>query len=71
VDDSSIRAAAVAAGIGCITTRAGISAILSALAAMHRGDYGVKSIQEHHEFRKPAATDVVRAGAPAAPAART
>jgi carbamoyl-phosphate synthase large subunit len=55
VDDSSIRAAAVSAGIGCITTRAGISAVVSALAAMHRGDYAVRSIQEHHAvLRAPA-----------------
>jgi carbamoyl-phosphate synthase large subunit len=48
VDDSSIRAAAVIAGISCITTRAGISAVVSALSALHRGDYEVRSIQEHH-----------------------
>jgi carbamoyl-phosphate synthase large subunit len=52
VDDSSIRAAAVSAGIGCVTTRAGISAVVSALAAIHRGDYEVRSIQEHQSFRK-------------------
>jgi carbamoyl-phosphate synthase large subunit len=60
VDDSSIRAAAVAAGIGCITTRAGISAVVSALAAIHSGDYEVRSIQEHLSFR----TAMARAGAP-------
>jgi carbamoyl-phosphate synthase large subunit len=54
VDDSSIRAAAVAAGIGCVTTRAGISAVVSALAAIHRGDYEVRSIQEHQSFRTAA-----------------
>jgi carbamoyl-phosphate synthase large subunit len=48
VDDSSIRAAAVTVGIPCITTRAGISAVVSALSALHRGDYEVRSIQEHH-----------------------
>jgi carbamoyl-phosphate synthase large subunit len=48
VDDSSIRAAAVQAGVSCITTRAGIQAVVSALAAMHRSDYEVRSIQEHH-----------------------
>jgi carbamoyl-phosphate synthase large subunit len=47
VDDSMIRAAAVTAGIPCITTRAGISAVISALAAMHRGEYAVRSLQEH------------------------
>jgi carbamoyl-phosphate synthase large subunit len=57
VDDSSIRAAAVTAGIGCITTRAGISAVVSALAAMHRGDYEVRSIQEHQAFLRPSTAE--------------
>jgi carbamoyl-phosphate synthase large subunit len=48
VDDSSIRAASVAAGVPCITTCAGISAVVSALTAIHRGDYQVSSLQEHH-----------------------
>jgi len=48
VDDSEIRAAAVIAGIPCVTTRAGISAVVHALIAMHRGEFEVKSIQEHH-----------------------
>jgi carbamoyl-phosphate synthase large subunit len=47
-DDSVIRAAAVAAGIPVITTRPGISAIVSALEAIHRGDFQVRSLQEHH-----------------------
>ncbi len=47
VDDSSIRAAAVSAGIPCITTKAGISAVVHALVALHRGEYEVRSIQEH------------------------
>jgi carbamoyl-phosphate synthase large subunit len=50
-DDSAIRAAAVSAGIPCITTLAGISAVISALSALHRGDYGVKSIQAYHRVR--------------------
>jgi len=49
VDDSAIRAAAVTAGVPCITTRAGISAVVSALTAMHRADYAVRSLQEHHQ----------------------
>ncbi|MEM7515584.1 MAG: carbamoyl-phosphate synthase large subunit, partial [Planctomycetota bacterium] len=48
-DDSSIRASAVVAGIPCITTRAGISALIGALAAMHERDFEVKSLQEHHK----------------------
>ena len=47
-DDSSIRAAAVHAGVSCITTLAGIRAVVSALAAIHRGDWGVTPLQEHH-----------------------
>ena len=48
-DDSSIRSSAVIAGIPCITTRAGISALVSALSALQRGDFTVKSLQEHHK----------------------
>ena len=47
-DDSSIRSSAVVTGIPCITTRAGISAVVSALAALHRGDFAVQSLQEYH-----------------------
>jgi carbamoyl-phosphate synthase large subunit len=54
-DDTSIRAAAVLAGIPSITTRAGISAVVSALAALHGGDYGVRSVQSYHaQISKPA-----------------
>jgi carbamoyl-phosphate synthase large subunit len=49
VDDSSIRAAAVTHGIPCITTLAGISALVSALSAIHEADYEVRSLQEHHQ----------------------
>ncbi|MCB9914182.1 MAG: carbamoyl-phosphate synthase large subunit [Planctomycetes bacterium] len=49
VDDSSIRSAAVMAGIPCITTMAGISAIVSALTAMHEADYEVVPLQRYHE----------------------
>ncbi len=47
-DDSAIRAEAVQAGIPCITTRAGISALVSALDAIHRGPYDVCNLQTHH-----------------------
>jgi carbamoyl-phosphate synthase large subunit len=47
-DDSAIRSAALSAGVPCITTLAGIRAVVSALAAMHRGDFQVTSLQEHH-----------------------
>ena len=48
VDDSSIRAAAVIAGVPCVTTLAGIRAVISALAAMRGGSFEVRSLQEHH-----------------------
>ncbi len=54
VDDSEIRAAAVTAGLPCVTTRAGISAVVHALIAMHRGEFDVKSVQEHHRSLTPA-----------------
>jgi carbamoyl-phosphate synthase large subunit len=48
VDDSSIRAASVTAGIPCITTQAGISAMVSALTALHRSDYEIVCLQDLH-----------------------
>jgi len=55
IDDSMIRASSVMAAVPCITTRAGISAIVQALAAIHKSDWKVRTIQEHHQaFRKPA-----------------
>jgi carbamoyl-phosphate synthase large subunit len=47
IDDSAIRAAAVTAGVPCVTTLAGISAVVSALSALHRADWSVRSVQEH------------------------
>ena len=47
-DDSSIRAAAVQAEIPCITTLAGIRAVVSALEALHRGEFEVRNLQEYH-----------------------
>jgi carbamoyl-phosphate synthase large subunit len=52
VDDSSIRAAAVTHGIPCITTLPGISALVSALSALHRADFQVRPLQELHEAVK-------------------
>jgi carbamoyl-phosphate synthase large subunit len=60
-DDDKIRAAAVQAGIPCITTSAGISAMVQALSAIHRGDYAVKKLQEHHRRLARAPADPVRA----------
>jgi carbamoyl-phosphate synthase large subunit len=50
-DDSSIRSAAVAAGIPCITTLAGARAIVSALGALRRGPPGIRTLQEYHRER--------------------
>ena len=47
-DDDTIRASAVQLGIPCITTLAGIRAVVSALSAIREGGYEVKSLQEHH-----------------------
>ncbi len=52
-DDSAIRAAAVHNGVTCITTRAGISAVVQALTALHRADYTVKRLQDHHKRPAP------------------
>ena len=53
VDDSEIRAAAVSTGVPCVTTRAGISAVVHALISMHRREFDVKSLQEHHLVLEP------------------
>jgi carbamoyl-phosphate synthase large subunit len=57
-DDGRIRAAAVSGGVPCITTAAGISAVIQALSAIHRGEYDVKKLQEYHE---PVVRDPVNA----------
>jgi len=54
IDDSTIRAAAVQAGVTCITTRAGIAAVVQALGALHGSDYAVKRLQDHHRRPSPA-----------------
>lgn len=41
-----IRTAAVQRSIPCITTTAGFSAAVAGIAALHKGDFGVKSLQE-------------------------
>jgi hypothetical protein len=46
-------------GIPCITTRAGISAVVQALSALHRGDYQVRRLQSYH--KKPQARATARA----------
>jgi carbamoyl-phosphate synthase large subunit len=52
IDDSMIRASAVTAAVPCITTRAGISAVVCALTAIHKSDWSVRTIQEHQSFRR-------------------
>ena len=59
VDDSQIRAAAVIAGVPCVTTRAGISAVVHALIAMHRGEFTVRSIQEYHRSLERSAAPAI------------
>jgi len=46
VDDRNIRAAAIDAGIPCVTTLAGMRAMVSALTALHAGELSVNSLQE-------------------------
>ena len=58
-DDHQIRSAAIHAGIPCATTRAGISAVISALSAMHTGDYQVRCLQELEAARREAGVPVV------------
>ena len=58
VDDDKIRAAAVLGGIPCITTAAGISAIVQALSAIHRGEYSVRSVQAHQQAPRTSTTQV-------------
>ena len=51
-DDSYIRSNAVSAGIPCITTLAGIRAVVSALTALARGPLTVRSLQSYHEAQQ-------------------
>ena len=53
-DDSYIRSTAVGAGIPCITTLAGIRAVVSALTALARGPLTVRSLQSYQERAKVA-----------------
>jgi carbamoyl-phosphate synthase large subunit len=47
-DDSYIRSTAISTGVPCITTLAGIRAMVAALEALHRGPVTVRTIQELH-----------------------
>ena len=49
-----LSSSAVQLGVPCITTLHGIRAVVSALSAMHKGDYKVKSLQAYHaEIERP------------------
>ncbi|MFT7074243.1 MAG: carbamoyl-phosphate synthase large subunit [Planctomycetota bacterium] len=54
-DDTYIRSTAIAQGLPCVTTLAGIRAVVSALEALHRGDLTVRSLQEINGVARPAA----------------
>jgi len=54
IDDTAIRASAITAGVPCVTTLAGIRAVINALGAIHRKEVGVRSIQEYHADLKTA-----------------
>ena len=60
IDDSAIRAAAITAGIPCITTLAGIRAVVSALAAQNRGQFEPVSLQEHYADKARLAKTAIR-----------
>ena len=51
-DDSYIRSTAVSAGIPCITTLAGIRAVVSALTALSRGPLTVRPLQSYEATAK-------------------
>ncbi|MEC7232267.1 MAG: ATP-grasp domain-containing protein, partial [Planctomycetota bacterium] len=45
-DDTYIRSTSISTGIPCVTTLAGIRAVVSGLAALHKGPITVRSLQE-------------------------
>ncbi|MCZ2824949.1 MULTISPECIES: carbamoyl-phosphate synthase large subunit [unclassified Modestobacter] len=49
LDGYEIRAAAVSAGIPCITTVQGMAATVQGVEALRRGDIGVRSLQDLHQ----------------------
>ncbi|MEZ0579964.1 carbamoyl-phosphate synthase large subunit [Nocardioides sp. MH1] len=54
LDGYEIRTAAVRANIPCITTVQGLGAAVHGIEAMHRGDIGVKPLQEWTAQQRPA-----------------
>ncbi|QDV09827.1 Carbamoyl-phosphate synthase large chain [Planctomycetes bacterium Poly30] len=54
-DDTYIRSTAITQGLPCVTTLAGIRAVVSALEALHRGGLTVRSLQEINGVARPAA----------------
>ncbi|MFT4543191.1 MAG: carbamoyl-phosphate synthase large subunit [Planctomycetota bacterium] len=53
VDDAGIRSEAINAGLPCITTLAGIRAVVSALTALNREPQSVNSLQDIHKLLHP------------------
>jgi carbamoyl-phosphate synthase large subunit len=47
LDGYEIRTAAVRRGVPCMTTMAGLAAVVQGIEATIRGDIGVRSLQEH------------------------
>jgi carbamoyl-phosphate synthase large subunit len=54
-DDTYIRSTAISQGLPCVTTLAGIRAVVSALGALHRGELTVRSLQEINGASRPPA----------------
>jgi len=75
-DGYEIRTAAVRRGLPCVTTMAGLAAIVQGIEAIMRNEVGVRSLQQHAEtIRGPGAPGVVprasgAGGRPPGPAPR-
>ncbi|MEM1450472.1 MAG: carbamoyl-phosphate synthase large subunit [Planctomycetota bacterium] len=52
-DDTYIRSTSITQGIPCVTTMAGIRAVVSALTALHQGPTTVRSLQEIQSEQRP------------------
>jgi carbamoyl-phosphate synthase large subunit len=50
LDGYDIRTAAVARSVPCLTTVQALAAAVQGIDALHHGDVGVRSLQEHAEF---------------------
>ena len=54
-DDAYIRSTSISQSLPCITTLAGIRAVVSALSALHSGELTVRSLQEINGVSRPPA----------------